>query len=180
MKVPGDYIAGLTDGEGCFSLVVRKDTRHERKSKATYFSWKAAFIISLRIDDKDLLDSVRETLTCGSVTFNSGSARFQVSNLDDLRDRIIPFFDHHKLYGKKAKDFAVWREAVDILIKYKIARGGVNVRKGTVGFVKVSWDKRDTDRLYQIRDYSSQFKSSRAVPVKWITRSLGRSTGDTD
>lgn len=42
-----DYIAGFVDGEGCFAFTVRCDVRKERASKATYLSWKAAFVIRL-------------------------------------------------------------------------------------------------------------------------------------
>jgi len=36
-KLPGDYIAGFVDGEGCFALKFRRDYKSKRKSKPEYF-----------------------------------------------------------------------------------------------------------------------------------------------
>ena len=63
--LPAYYISGLVDGEGCFALNFRRDKRHERKGKPEYFYWTIRFIIVLRIDDKTLLEKVRDTLDCG-------------------------------------------------------------------------------------------------------------------
>ena len=54
-KITGVYIAGFVDGEGCFSLTYRKD-------KGKYFYWKASFVITLKKDDKNILESIKEYL----------------------------------------------------------------------------------------------------------------------
>ncbi len=54
--LPGDYIAGLVDGEGCFSLRLHKDVKSNRPGKPTYYHWKLEFCIFMRIDDKPILD----------------------------------------------------------------------------------------------------------------------------
>ena len=49
--LPGNYIAGFVDGEGCFSLFYRKDIKKFKKSQKIYYEWKACFAIVSRIDD---------------------------------------------------------------------------------------------------------------------------------
>lgn len=111
-----EYIAGFIDGEGCFSLSFRKDVRHERPGSPVYYSWKALFAIELRQDDHKVLIVIKELLGCGTVTYSQrGTARYQVGNLDELSDVLIPFFEQHPLIGKKKNDYELWKEAVKIL-----------------------------------------------------------------
>ena len=178
-KIPisDDYIVGFVDGEGCFSLSVRRDVRHERTSKAVYYSWKASFAINLRDDDFKILKVIRKRLGVGEITYNQNktTVRYQVSNLFELRDFIIPFFEKTKLFGKKSKDFKLWVDAVNILVKYKKVRGRVNIMKNKQGFQKIEWSKKDIQSLENIQAKSSKYKSKQKR--KWNNCSLGREEG---
>ena len=96
-----------------------------------------------------------------------------MSDLFELKNVIVPFFKKHPLLGKKGVDFILWSEAVEILLKYKKARGEVNVTKGQRGFQKVLWKKKDIERLRKIQQVSSKFKSKAALR-KWGEAKLGR------
>lgn len=172
----GDYIAGFVEGEGCFALTLRRDIRHERKPKPVYYSWKAMFAIVLREDDRDLLEKIQKMLGCGSITFTKegNQARLQVSDLNELKYRIIPFFNKYSLFGKKRSDFILWSEAINILYKYKVKRGKI-VEKGKRGFTKTTWDKNDILRLIEIQEKMSSYKSKRSA-WKWLNKAskLGR------
>jgi len=179
-KLPGDYIAGFVDGEGCFALNFRRDIRHERgkrsKLKPTYFYWKAQFVISLRSDDNELLQKIKNTLNCGQISFSRNNARYQISNLNDLKDIIIPFFLKHRLYGKKNKDFYLWKEAIGILVKYKEQRASINRKPGGSGFYKITWERQDLRKLSEIRNNMSSYKADRhGKALKWAdTKDIGR------
>lgn len=92
--LPGDYIAGFVDGEGCFSLQRIKEVKRKRKTNPVYYHWKAQFAIVVKIDDFSLLIDIRHTLGCGKVYINNQRefARFSVQNLDVLYRSITPFF----------------------------------------------------------------------------------------
>ncbi len=168
-----DYVAGFVDGEGCFALTVRRDVRKERSSKATYVSWKAAFVICLRSDDSEILKEIQKIFKCGSITYSKNTVRFQVSNITDLFDRVVPFFNKNKMFGKKSKDFEMWSKAIAILNKYKILRGTVNIENGKAGFQKVAWSEQDIKEIHEIYTLSSKYKSKRES-AKWTNSSLGR------
>jgi len=57
-KLPGDFIAGLVEGEGCFALTLRRDRHFKRKNIKEYFYWKAQFAMTLRRDDLELLHKI--------------------------------------------------------------------------------------------------------------------------
>src|SRR3989338_5119073 len=164
--LPGDYIAGFVDGEGCFALNFRRDIRRERKNKPIYFIWKAQFVIMLRGDDIEILAKIKLTLDCGSVIKTSkGFARYQVTDVNDLITKVIPFFQKYNLRAKKRLDFELWVESVTIIARNK--RTKVNIEKGRRGFIKTEWNPVDFTRLEKIQEEMRQYKG-RAKPWKWL------------
>ena len=158
-----DYICGLVDGEGCFALNYRRDKRLDRKRQPEYFYWTIKFIIVLRDDDKVLLEKVRESFDCGYVRVSMGAARYHVDKIDDLTEKILPFFSNHRLRGKKYNDFLLWAEALAILHEAR----QVSPPKGTRGFPKMRLDPSDTQRLYEIREEMRKYKS-KGPEWKWL------------
>jgi len=62
-NLPGDYVAGFVDGEGCFYLTYRSEIKHKRAGAPKYFRWTPYFAIVLRKDDIEMApDVVREML----------------------------------------------------------------------------------------------------------------------
>lgn len=158
--LPADYVAGFVDGEGCFSLIFRRDVRHERKARPRYFMWKASFAIVVRTDDVAVLNGIRNTLNCGTVSFTGEQARFHVQDLDTLGDVIIPFFEQHPLRAKKRHDFLLWKEAVGILRKHKASGSGR--KKGTA-----KWVPDELRRLGEVYEEMRKFKSQ-GTPHKHV------------
>ena len=162
-RLSGDYIAGFVDGEGCFAIKFRRDVRHDRKNKPTYFYWGIEFSIVLRGDDRDILESIREAIGCGNISENKrGHVRYQVGNLDDLSNKVIPFFNRYSLHAKKKFDFELWKEALYIFTRNQQTR-----EKGKRGFSKVQWSNDDLQRLVEIQEEMRNYKSARE-DWKWI------------
>ena len=104
-NITADYVAGFVDGEGCFSIALRKD-------KGKYFYWKASFAIEIRKDDKALLNSIKEFFGFGTLCQSRDCVRYQISDTQILSEKVIPFFEKNSLLGKKKNDFILWKEAV--------------------------------------------------------------------
>jgi len=106
-----DYINGLTEGEGCFLVCLRKDNRIELR-----------FFIAQAIGNKPLLEEVRKFFGVGSVYQKSNvkgklpAYVFEVSKRDDIYKVVIPFFRKYKLLGIKAMSFAVFEE-IGLIVK---------------------------------------------------------------
>lgn len=99
----GHWLAGLTDGEGCFYIGQNL----------------CSFTIKLRDDDAQLIEDVREQLGgIGRVshTRNDGGTRRPQVRWDVNRKAelvwLTRLFDAFPLRSKKARDYAIWREAV--------------------------------------------------------------------
>ena len=166
-KLAPEYIAGFVDGEGCFGFQYRKDVRHERAGSPAYYSWKAQFMITARKDEKELFERIKEYFGCGNI-YNEldREIHYCVSDADNLKNIISPFFKKYQLQGKKKNDFILWAEAVDILCRNK--KDKTNVQKGVRGFSKNCWSKEDLHRLLEIHSAMQKYKSQRPQGLKHI------------
>ena len=124
----GDWLAGFTDGEGCFGMNIAKRNYgpkdpHGHKSDKTYISWSPYFQLTQRADtiNKELLDLIKTSLGVGTVypSRSRGNKapqfRFVVRKVQDLYQVIIPLFREHPLKSKKRLEFEVWAKGVRAL-----------------------------------------------------------------
>ncbi|MDO8728903.1 MAG: LAGLIDADG family homing endonuclease [bacterium] len=109
-----DYIVGLVDGEGSFTVYIR-DADVEKKVKRRVVA-EPKFYVKLVEKDKNILYALKEFFGCGSVYFQKDTRpnhqncyRFEVYNRSDLLKVIIPFFKKHSLkFNSKKKDFEIF------------------------------------------------------------------------
>lgn len=105
--VTGDYIAGLTDGEGCFYINLYRFKKYPNANPQT----RIHFYIKLRQDDLSVLQSVAKTLGFGHINYqretrsnHSPCYRYEVSDRKELH-QLIQFFHDYKLHSpKKMRD----------------------------------------------------------------------------
>lgn len=143
--LPGDYIAGFVDGEGCFYLTYRSERKSARENQPVYRRWVPYFAIVLRQDDKEILEKIKITLGCGTISLTSSQARYNVQNIKDIISKVIPFFEKHTLRAKKKNDFLLWKKAA-----FLIAQNMYNNRNYGPNQHKV---------LLEIREEMRQYKS---------------------
>ncbi len=108
-----DYIVGLVDGEGSFTVYIRNQdiASIKRRVKA-----EPRFYLKLVERDKLILDELKRYFQCGNVYFQKDSRknhqncyRFEVANRKDLEEIIIPFFKRNQLrFPSKIKDFKIF------------------------------------------------------------------------
>lgn len=119
-KLPGDYVAGFVDGEGCFYLTYRSETKYNRPGSPKYFSWTPYFAILLRKDDLSILKLIQNTLDCGKIyEMKRGEVSYCIQNLDDLSKKVFPFFTKNRLRARKRMDFELWSQALKIVYENK-------------------------------------------------------------
>lgn len=152
-----DYVVGLTEGEGCFMVCLRKDCRVDMR-----------YFIGQAIGNKPLLEEIKDFMGVGIVYQKSNvkgklpAYVWEVTKRDDIYDVIIPFFQEHKLRGIKAKSFAVFEE-IGLLVKGRQdtrkltseeleyvtnLRKGMNKHYGSPGAGKphAGWERAKTSR----------------------------------
>jgi hypothetical protein len=124
-----DYIAGLTDGEGCFYVQIRTSSRYHFGHTVHLH-----FHIKMQADDKVLLDKVKDTLGCGNVYFQSDNRpthrqcyRYSVSSHSDILQIVIPFFKEHRLQSpSKLKNFELFVQIANLVeVKAHLTKSGI-------------------------------------------------------
>jgi hypothetical protein len=112
----GNWLAGFTDGEGCFGIYHVGGV-----AKRTF---RCNFQIKLRSDDRAILREIQEKIGVGCLYENQYKANvhpitmFTVQSKPDciiLRD----LFEEFPLRAKKATDFKIWSEALNLWLLHK-------------------------------------------------------------
>lgn len=131
-------IYGFVSGEGCFLLELKKEF-----SKGGSVGFR--FLVTQHIRDAELLKSLENYLECGKYSIRSNKPMygdFLVTKLNDIKNKIIPFFDKYPIQGVKSYDFSDLKKAFllkgnnatltkEDLVKFKQIKLGMN--KGRIG-----------------------------------------------
>lgn len=107
-------LLGLIEGEACFAI--SRNTGNSRRS------YVCKFLLKMRADDEAFVRSLAETFGIGRVfvrqpSVTDGHARkpfvqWSVERKEECTDVVDLIDAHGGLRSKKARDYAIWREAV--------------------------------------------------------------------
>jgi LAGLIDADG endonuclease len=98
------WITGFIDGEGCFSIEVNK--QKDRKPQI-----QVALTVVQSKSDEQVLYALKDYFGCGSVTDNKKDDEYEprrmwrVKSVKHFAEKIIPFFEKHKLKTKRRIEF---------------------------------------------------------------------------
>ena len=109
VKLTPDYVVGLVDGEGYFSVSAVID----RSAGWNCHNVRMVFGIDLNVIDGRILYDLKDWFGCGNISLKkekrekfSDQFRFQVRDMKSILEIIIPFFQKHQLkLPKKVKTF---------------------------------------------------------------------------
>jgi hypothetical protein len=116
------FVTGLTDAEGCFS-VVRKINKVKFKNNVGL-----RFQIQMLENETELLNMVKLFFGCGVLYYGkNGAVSFTVQDFYSIKDKIIPHFLKYPLRGTKYLDFISFKEAFHIIeSKEHLTEEGLN------------------------------------------------------
>lgn len=122
-KLSNDYIVGLVDGEGIFTVYVRNPLKVSKSKRRVIVEPK--FCIKLIEEDKNILERLKKFFGCGSVYFQKDTRpnhkncyRYEVYNRNDILQVIIPFFRENRLQLKsKRDDFEIFCQIMNMIKK---------------------------------------------------------------
>ena len=110
------WIVGFVDGEGCFNLDV-----HVKEDMRWGLQMQPEFTVVQHECERQVLEALKADFGCGSVGLNrkdntrtrtSTRLHYRCKNVQHLNDKIIPFFEKHKLKTKKRIEFERFRHVV--------------------------------------------------------------------
>ena len=96
------YFSGFVDGEGCFCVSFQPSKRHR-------FGWEVrpSFSVSQNADRAELLYVIQERWECGFIRPDRSdkTVKFEVRNVRDLVEKVLPHFRAYPLMSSKQADF---------------------------------------------------------------------------
>lgn len=106
------WIVGFVDGEGCFHLDV-----HVKEDMRWGLQMQPEFTVVQHECERQVLEALKADFGCGSVGLNrkdntSTRLHYRCKNVQHLNDKILPFFEKHKLKTKKRIEFERFRHVV--------------------------------------------------------------------
>ncbi len=113
------YIVGFTDGEGCFSISIFKNST----TKLGYQVFPE-FVLTQGAKSVNLLEEIQSYFDCGQIYENRRSDnhrenlhRYCVRSIRDIQEKIIPFFVSYSLKTNKRFDFETFCLGVDMIAR---------------------------------------------------------------
>ena len=129
-----DYIVGLVDGEGYFSI----SPRIRRMRNKDIFEVDCVFGIDLNEKDKEILTRVHRKFGCGKLYYRRDSRKnfcnlwsYRVRTHKDLLAYILPFFTRHPLqFPSKRSSFDRFHKVLKLVEsgQHKTINGFMNIR----------------------------------------------------
>lgn len=123
LKLNPNYIVGLVDGEGSFTVYVKDPKSVKKRERRVVVEPK--FYIKLIEKDKKILFDLKDYFGCGNVYFQKDSRanhqncyRYEVTRRSDLLNVIVSFFKKFPLLlVSKKKDFEIFCKLLNLIEK---------------------------------------------------------------
>ena len=113
MDLNAQWIVGFVDGEGCFHIGINQN--QEMKLGVQVLP---EFTVVQHQVDQQVLYALKAYFGCGVVRKNHGTRFcYRVRGHENLRTKILPFFEKHQLKTRKRVDFAKFRKVVLLMEK---------------------------------------------------------------
>ena len=113
MNLTAQWIVGFVDGEGCFHVGINQNQEMRLGVQVL-----PEFTVVQHEIDEQVLYGLKDYFGCGVVRVNHGTRlSYRVRGQANLRDRIIPFFEKHKLKTRKRIDFEKFRKVILLIEK---------------------------------------------------------------
>ena len=123
-----NFVTGLTDAEGSFSITKHKDNRAKHK-----ISIGLSFRISMLSNEIELLHKVKDFFGCGNLLFDDKrgtlipAMTFGIRDINSINNVVIPHFLNYPLRGTKHLDFLTFKKAVDLInSKQHLTKEGID------------------------------------------------------
>ena len=111
------WVVGFVDGEGCFSCPI-----FQNKPMTMRWQVQPTFVVVQSASSRDVLDDLVRFFGCGKVYVNhrydnhrEDLFRYCVSRFADIRDIIVPYFQHNPLRTSKQDNFDKFAQVVRLM-----------------------------------------------------------------
>jgi LAGLIDADG endonuclease len=161
-KLDAQWIVGFTDGEGCFNIDIHLNPRTKWGIQI-----QPEFTVVQNEIDEQVLYGLKSYFECGSITVNrkdhTGVRKmWRVKSIEHCHDKILVFFEKHKLRTKKQIEFERFAEIVRLMKQgyhteslnnfLEIIEKANNLRVRTPYYVSKNQTNQTLQRIEELRE----------------------------
>ena len=111
LKLDPNFITGLTESEGSFSILFHKSNK-AKFNKNVSLRYK----ITMLKNELELLKMVKSFFNCGVLSQDkNGVIEYGIQDFSSIKSKVLPHFLKYPLRGTKHLDFLSFKEAFDII-----------------------------------------------------------------
>ena len=150
------YIAGFVDGEGSFSVSIKKHPTAK-------FGWvlDPVFQVYQHKKDIEVLEIIKRRFQTGYIKPKSPTSNvmvYIVSNRLSLKEKIIPFFEKYRLLTSKWEDFQIFREII-----FRMEAKEHWKKEGLINLIKLAgkMNRNGKQRKYDIKRVIKEIEEKR-------------------
>jgi hypothetical protein len=104
-----NWVSGFTSGEGCFLINIYKSLTKLGESV------KLIFTLTQHSKHELLMKSLIEFFGAGNVYKSREAIDFKITKIEDITDKLIPFFDKYKIVGVKSLDYQDFKKVAELM-----------------------------------------------------------------
>lgn len=107
----GFFLAGFVEGEGSFNISLRKKPDYK-------VNWQVVLSFNVSQKDPTILYLLKKELDCGIIKTRKrdGLFSYDVTNSNDINQKVIPYFQKFPMYSKSKKDnFRIFSKVVRLM-----------------------------------------------------------------
>ena len=110
-KLDPNWVTGFVDAEGCFSVIIEI-------SEPLKWRVRISFEINLHEKDSGILYKIQSFFGVGAIYHRPDRKKsvYRVTNVNYIKNIIIPHFTEYPLISQKAIDFWLWSKVVEIIL----------------------------------------------------------------
>jgi len=119
LEVLKGWIVGFVDGEGCFCISINKNPTNK-------IGWQVMpeFVVTQGEKSIEALKTIQRFFNCGRIFINrrhdnhkENLYRYCIRSLQDLREKVIPFFEENRLRTSKREAFKQFSKVLKLMEK---------------------------------------------------------------
>ena len=115
MEMNAQWVVGFVDGEGCFHIGINRNPEMTLGVQVL-----PEFTVVQHEIDVQVLHALKDYFGCGVVRQNHGRRMaYRVRGHKNILEKILPFFEKHKLKTRKRVDFKKFRRVVLLMNEKK-------------------------------------------------------------
>ena len=155
------YISGFVDGEGCFSITIQKSGNVKLGIQVI-----PEFHVSQHQNRSEVLEVIKKKLGCGYIKPNhlrnprDQTSVYVVRNINDLRNKVIPFFKKSPLISIKQNDFEKFTRVINLM-----GEGGHLKKNSLITILEIAYSMNFSGkyRKQKLEDIISYLESSETI-----------------